>query len=363
MDSEQLYSNILEGSTNLIHSTRPDGSFEFVNQAWKDTLGYTEEETDEMTIERIIFPEMMTGHKQMLESVFDGNQVGDFSSIFVSKDGELVYVEGNIFPRFEGSEVVAAQSYYRDITEKREAMQRIEEERKRFEFLLDLMIHDITNINQEITTTFELIIHHPDMSGDIKEIVEEGLEEVERGSKLISTVRKISLIEERRHSLEKKDLGKAILDAAAKADSSFPEKEMKLDTNAKNDKYFIMADEFLEDVFLALLHNSMKFDQRKEVDIDVQIEGISHTPFLRIDIKDRGPGIPDEDKDDVFAEVKGRREGILGLGLGLTLVKKVLENYGGQIRVEDRVQGDHTKGADFVILLRREYETDSNRGD
>ncbi|MBD3157240.1 MAG: PAS domain S-box protein [Candidatus Lokiarchaeota archaeon] len=362
MDTEQLYSNILEGSTSLIHSIKPNGSFEFVNRAWKNTLGYTEEETDEMTIDRIIFPEMIHKHKEMLDSVFNGNRVTDFNSIFVSKDGERVFVEGNILPRVEESQVVAAQCYYRDITKEKETRIRLKEERKQSEFLLDLMLHDITNINQEIITTFEITLHHPDLPSDLKEIVEEGLEEVDRASNLISNVRKISIIEERSHSTESKDLGKAILDAAAEVDSTFPDKKMKLNTNVNENEYFIMADEFLDDVFFALLHNSMKFDEKKEVEIDIELEEISHTPFLRIDIKDRGPGIPDKDKEQVFAKVSGKREGILGLGLGLTLVKKVLENYGGQIRVEDRVQGEYTKGVNYVILLRREYDSDSDRG-
>ena len=41
-----------------------------------------------------------------------------------------------------------------------------------------------------------------------------------------------------------------------------------------------------------------------------------------------------------------------GLGLGLTLAKHVLENYGGYIRVEDRVEGQPEKGANFILLLR-----------
>ncbi|MGV9170756.1 MAG: PAS domain-containing sensor histidine kinase [Promethearchaeia archaeon] len=363
MDSEQLYRNILEDSVSLIHSIKSDGSFEFVNQTWKDTLGYTQEEIDDLTIDRIIFPEIIEKHKQMLDSVLNGDNVTGFDSIFVTKDGELVFVEGKIIPRFAGSKIVAALGYYRNVSDKRDAERRVEEERKKVEFMLDLMMHDLTNIHQEIMSTLELIIHRPDLSSDIREIVEEGLGEVERASKLVSNVRKISVIEEERHSMQVRDLGKVILETAAEVDSTFPTKEMKLNTTINENEYFIMADEFLDDVFFSLLHNSMKFDQREKVEIDIEIEKIAHTPFLRICIKDRGPGIPDEEKDEIFADIRGKRQGILGLGLGLTLVKKILENYGGQIRVEDRVEGDHTKGASFVILLRSAQDSDLDSGD
>jgi sensor histidine kinase regulating citrate/malate metabolism len=38
-------------------------------------------------------------------------------------------------------------------------------------------------------------------------------------------------------------------------------------------------------------------------------------------------------------------------GLGLCLVKALVDIFHGKVRVEDRIQGDHTKGARFVVIL------------
>jgi signal transduction histidine kinase len=116
----------------------------------------------------------------------------------------------------------------------------------------------------------------------------------------------------------------------------------------------VLADDYIKDVFQSLLHNAMKFDEKREVEVEVEASAIRHTPFLRIQIKDHGRGIPDEEKEEIFARIAHRREGILGLGLGLTLVKQILENYGGQILVKDRVEDNHKKGANFVVLFRHE---------
>jgi signal transduction histidine kinase len=106
----------------------------------------------------------------------------------------------------------------------------------------------------------------------------------------------------------------------------------------------------------------MKFDEKQEVEVEVDVDIIQHTPFLRIQIKDHGRGIPDEEKEEIFARIAHRREGVLGFGLGLTLVKQILENYGGQILVKDRVDGNHKKGANFVVLLRHEQPSKADNG-
>jgi signal transduction histidine kinase len=68
-------------------------------------------------------------------------------------------------------------------------------------------------------------------------------------------------------------------------------------------------------------------------------------------VEDNGQGIPDDLKRRIFnrqLEGTARTERI---GLGLYIVKTLVDSYGGKVWVEDRVKGDHTKGARFVVML------------
>jgi two-component system phosphate regulon sensor histidine kinase PhoR len=56
-------------------------------------------------------------------------------------------------------------------------------------------------------------------------------------------------------------------------------------------------------------------------------------------------------KDKIFQRVYGKSKTVGGMGLGLSLVKKILNLYDGDIRVEDKIKGEHQKGSNFIILL------------
>ncbi|MBA7671576.1 Adaptive-response sensory-kinase SasA [subsurface metagenome] len=64
---------------------------------------------------------------------------------------------------------------------------------------------------------------------------------------------------------------------------------------------------------------------------------------------DNGLGVADDRKEIIFQKGYKEDKGGRGMGIGLSLVKKIIESYKGQIWVEDRVKGDYTKGSNFII--------------
>jgi K+-sensing histidine kinase KdpD len=176
---------------------------------------------------------------------------------------------------------------------------------------------------------------------------------------LVDNVRKISSLYLATPSVKYYDLWTTIMTAAKSVNDSFPDKDLVLSINISENQYRLAADKFFIDVFFSLLHNSMKFDTSEKVEVEIHVEEIKHTPFLRIEVIDHGSGIPDEEKESLFDKVSHRRESIVGLGLGLSLVKMVLDNYGAYINIEDRVPEDHTQGVKFIILMRQDQENDA----
>lgn len=83
-------------------------------------------------------------------------------------------------------------------------------------------------------------------------------------------------------------------------------------------------------VFLNLIDNGIKYGtDGGTVDVTLQQNG----PNMEVDVTDNGPGISPEDRPHIFTEMfrsESQRQ-ISGTGLGLTIVKRIVERHGGQI--------------------------------
>jgi signal transduction histidine kinase len=68
-------------------------------------------------------------------------------------------------------------------------------------------------------------------------------------------------------------------------------------------------------------------------------------------IEDNGPGIPDTMKNELFPGSHGAPRKGVARGLGLYIVRTLVSDYGGRVRVEDRVPGDYSQGCRFIVEL------------
>jgi signal transduction histidine kinase len=116
----------------------------------------------------------------------------------------------------------------------------------------------------------------------------------------------------------------------------------------------VEANELLKDAFVNLIANAVKHsDEEKPLTVNVKAEPVKENgkKYYRCTVEDDGPGIPDGLKSKLFHRFQRGTTKAHGKGLGLYLVRTLVEGYHGKVWVEDRVTGDHTKGARFVIML------------
>ncbi len=126
-------------------------------------------------------------------------------------------------------------------------------------------------------------------------------------------------------------------------------KNVGIELSVKDSPLYVEADrKSLEMIVMNLLSNAIKYNKEGgRVSILVDKSG----DFLRFTVEDTGVGIPEEDLPrifDKFYRVKtGETRKVVGSGLGLSIVKTLIDKLGGRIEVESELG----KGTKFTVLL------------
>jgi len=118
VESEQRYRATIDNAHDMIQSVRPDGTFEFVNQSWLDTLGYTREEVAGLDIWDIIDESSLEHCQLYFSKVMSGESLPYMDAVFKTKAGDPVPVEGSVTNRYIGDTIIATHGFFRNISER-----------------------------------------------------------------------------------------------------------------------------------------------------------------------------------------------------------------------------------------------------
>jgi two-component system, OmpR family, phosphate regulon sensor histidine kinase PhoR len=293
------------------------------------------------------FPEGHLELKRFLAiPVFDGDRVVAVAEV------------GNKYTDYDRSDVrqltLLMNGVWRIILNKR-AKDAMMEAKSQAELYVDLMGHDINNMNQIAIGFLELALDKLDKEKSLgtqdRYMLEKPIDTLRNSASLINNVKKLQSA--RTGGLKKRliDIGPMIA-GVANDYSRIPERDINI-RYTPEEGCFVMANDLLRDVFTNIVGNSVKHspkDRPLEIDINIhkiKAQGVDNYVVM---IEDNGPGISDDRKPVIFARLKKTRKPMVG-GLGLGLVKTLVDDFGGNVWVEDRVPGDYSKGIRFVVML------------
>jgi PAS domain S-box-containing protein len=130
-ESEARYRDLFDNASDLVFTAAPDGRLLYVNQAWRDTLGYADSEIGTLGVSELQHPESPTDYLKVHERVLSGERVERVEVMVRTKAGAAILLEGNTSCLFQDGRPVAVRGIYRDITERR----RVEDQLRRAERL------------------------------------------------------------------------------------------------------------------------------------------------------------------------------------------------------------------------------------
>ena len=343
-----------------------DGKNLIVNEACLNIFGVT----DPSSIKHIdlfsspFIPEeakvkVKNGETVQIEVPYSFNKVKKLER-YETKKEDYIYLDVLIAPITlgEDKEIINYLVYIQDITDRKRMEQKIKESLNRSKFYQDLLAHDIGNILNNIKSSLQLIKMWKDKprKSDKEENVLRIMEQqIERGSSLIGNMRNISKIEEEKQAVSPIEIKSILKEAIDIIYSRFPEKGLKILTDFPEGKIKANGGSFLLEAFENILQNAIIHNGKDLIKIWCEVSKISQEGehYVKIEFKDNGIGISDERKEIIFYRSYKRDKSRGGMGIGLSLVKKIINEYGGKVWVEDRVEGEYEKGSNFIILLRK----------
>jgi PAS domain S-box-containing protein len=281
-------------------------------------------------------------------------------TILIAKDGTERPIDDSAAPiRYEGGDVVGCVLVFRDVTERRQVEQQIrqqaaslaEADRRKDEFLATLA-HELRNPLAPIRNALS-ILH---VASDNREMLDRAREmmtrQVGQMVRLIDDLLDVSRISRGKLQLRKQRVELApVINQAVEACRPLAESAgHEMTISLPPQPVYLNADPIrLTQVISNLLDNACKFTQHAgRIRLTAERQGGD----VVVAVKDNGIGIPPDRIDgifELFAQVDRTLEKSHGgLGIGLTLVKRLVEMHGGTVEVHSEGQG---KGSDFLVRL------------
>ncbi|MCD1293971.1 hypothetical protein CUJ83_03035 [Methanocella sp. CWC-04] len=354
-ESENKYRNIVETAQEGIWVIDKNDKTVFVNKMMAEMLGY---DTGDMIGKT---PYFFMDEETAAEARFSiqRRRKGVIERIpnfrYRRKDGSDLLAIVAASPLFDqNGEYTGALAMVTDIRELKRSEDEIKVAKTQAELYMDLMGHDINNMNQAAIGFLELAQEKIELTGILEAddmfLIEKPIEVLKNSSRLIDNVRKVQRETAGEFKPEVMDIGELLDDIKAHY-SEVPGRDITINYVPVR-SFYVKANELLRDVFSNIVGNAIKHSTGPLIiNIVATRENYEGREYYRVTVEDDGPGISDELKKRLFdglclVDVRAR-----GKGFGLCLCKMLIDDYNGKFWVEDRVRGDYSRGARFVIML------------
>jgi signal transduction histidine kinase len=289
-------------------------------------------------------------------------------------DSNTIFSVNDWFYSENASMVTNAVYCFDIIWEEKENHDKIIKEKMHSELLFDLISHDIGNYHHIIQGNLDLTdsLLKKSMTNDTKNSLSQNIERIfafltiankalTKSQSLVDNIRRLERLN------AQKDLKLILKNLPDVINTAYTTVEKTLCDNNPQGKRIrfsinvaegyrnptdinIIAEDLLEEIFVNLFSNSIKYTDTSEVRIDILIREyfIGETKYWMTTVTDYGKGISDSMKKELFERFYSKAK---GSGLGLSIIKTLVERYKGKIWVGDRIYEDYTQGTTFGMIF------------
>lgn len=353
-EQERTHRIVADNTHDFEFWRAPDGRYLYVSPSSERVCGPKPADflADPTLLESLVHPEDRAGFGEQLRALTASPSCAEFEFRIVHRDGTTRWLAQACQPvHGEQGEFLGLRGSIRDVTERTKAERALRDADQRKDEFLATLAHELRNPLAPIRNALQILrlSTDPEVHEQSRSLMQRQLDQIVR---LVDDLLDVSRISTGKLELRKEQVNlKEVVTSAAEASRplidrmghtlaiTIPKQTLTVDADPAR----------LGQVFVNLLNNAAKYmDRGGRIWLAVERQGSD----VLVSVKDTGVGIATDQLTGIFqmfSQVQsslGRSQG--GLGIGLTLVKRLVELHGGRIEPHSDGPG---KGSEFVVRL------------
>jgi len=330
-ESEERYRTILENIEDGYWEMDLAGRLTFFNDAFRRIHDLPTEKLMGMSYRKYTPRETAEKPFKIFNAVYrtgEPAKVVDFE--IVNRDGSRATHELSVsLMRDEEGNPVGFRGISRDVTDRKKTEEEIREHREHLALINQILYHDLTNDLVVVQKAFDLYARAPE-----EDLLREASTRVRKSLDLINRMRELEFF----MSFHKELKTYKIQDVIREVADGYPSVTFVIRGKAQ-----VMADDALFSVIDNIVRNAVIHGKTDRIEVVISRQ----EEMCEVRIADNGSGIPDDIKETIFEE-RFRHGDTSQTGLGLHIVKKAMEKYGGRVYAGD----NEPKGTVFTLRFR-----------
>ncbi len=351
---ENRFASLYDMSPVAYFMLNREGTIEQVNAAGEELLGYEAEELIGSPISKY-FPEPKPGYDitaDIVREVMRGKNVTGLEMEMIQSDGKTIWISASsrALPSGSGTSISIGFTAV-DITQRRAIEQKLREESERANLYMEAMSNELNMTNQNVLFALEDISISVDLPERLKGLLSETSWSLRSAARMIANMSVMLTLHHEPPKKTKTKLLSHFNKAIREATRDFEWKTLDVKSNISDLSVEVNGHAFMWYIFFNIIHFSGSSDTSETVKLQINADLTESDDMLRIEFIDYGPGIPDEQKSQIFRRDGSTADQLEGKGLGLMLADRYISDLGGRIWVENRVSNNPSKGSKFIVLL------------
>ena len=363
-ESEARYRDLFDNASDLVCITLASGEFQYVNKAWNELTGYSDEELRRLRFADVVHPDSLELYRAISRRVGEGQTVDHVELVLLNNSGGPIILDGNLSSTSSDGGPAMIRGIYRDITERK----RVEEQLRRAERMQSAgrlaggVAHEVNNMMTGVLGFSHFLLKslapEDPRRAEVQEIIKAGTRAADVTRQLLAFTRQqilrpepleINAVLERMERLLRRSLGEEhqlILSLSPeagmiRADSAqFEQVLVNLLLNARDaisgpGRVTIATSPVFLDEAYAQRHSAI---------------AIPSGAYILLAVSDTGCGMDSMVQSRIFEPFFTTKPTGQGTGLGLSTVYGIVKQSGGFIWAYSEVN----RGTTFKIYLPRE---------